>query len=324
MRDGFNSRLLLYAKRKTGIPFSNISKIKEGVWLASSAKENWVIKEFSTPEKLTHQILLTKSLKKHGFKNTYQFHPLHKYGPCFFENRCIGFLQYIDTVKDQPFHYASARNRADALALLSDFHCNSSKCVPELKDSLNHFNLLEKWEKRLGNFKKNFQSMKELYEYAPFATYSKLGEYALRIMKTYKSYFVSGPHCVLHGDLAHHNFIRKKDGELYLIDFDLMSIGPKQIDILQYCNRILPEIDWSPFRLFDEGEAISQYQKDIPFLAALIYPADIYREWNYFVHYDKKKQRKHWKHLKDITLLQYDNRMQFSKWLIGQIESTLA
>ena len=34
-------------------------------------------------------------------------------------------------------------------------------------------------------------------------------------------------------------------GELYLIDFDLISIGPIMADYLQYANRILPFLNWS-------------------------------------------------------------------------------
>ena len=34
--------------------------------------------------------------------------------------------------------------------------------------------------------------------------------------------------------------MRTSKGELYLIDFDLISIGPEMADYLQYANRILP------------------------------------------------------------------------------------
>lgn len=294
--------------------------IKKGVWIASSAKESWIIKEFPNPGKLNQQILLIKTLWEHGFNNTYKFHRIHEEGPCYFEGRCLGILQYIEPFNDQPFYYDSAGNRKDALALLCRYHSISSKCVPRLKDKLITFNLLDKWEKRLERFKRNSDFFKELSVYPYLEKYTLLGEGALQIMQAHKDYFSMEPHCILHGDLAHHNFIRKADGSLCMIDFDLASIGPKQIDILQYCNRILPEISWSPPRLFSEGDAISQYKKDIPFLAALLYPADIFREWNYFISYDKKRQKKQWKHLKDITFRQFEKRMGFSKWIVDQIE----
>ena len=243
-RDGFNSRLLLYVKRRTGIDFEKVSDIKKGVWIATSAKESWIIKEFPNPVKLKHQILLTKLLSEYGFNNTYQFHRVHETGPCYFEGRFLGIVQYIEPSSKKPFYYNSAGNRKDALDLLCRYHSISLKCIPKLKDKLATFNLLEKWEKRLESFKKNFDFIKGLSMYPYLEKYTLLGEGALQIMQAHESYFSVEPHCVLHGDLAHHNFIRKVDGSLYMIDFDLASIGPKQIDILQYCNRILPEVGW--------------------------------------------------------------------------------
>ncbi|WP_212952570.1 aminoglycoside phosphotransferase family protein [Siminovitchia terrae] len=319
-RDGFNSRLLLYLKKRTGIDFRKISNIKKAVWITSSENERWIIKEFPNSDKLIQQVQLTELLWKHGFHNTYRFHPIHRNGPCYFEGRCLGIIQYIESLKHKRFYYDSAENREEALSLLCRFHSTTSKCVPQLKDKLIKFDLLKKWEKRLEKFKRNFVSLKGLSVYPHLDKYIAIGEASLQIMRGHKAYFSMGPYCILHGDLAHHNFIRQADGSLFMIDFDLASIGPKQIDILQYCNRILPEIGWSPTRLFAEGEAISQFKKDIPFLAALLYPADIFREWNYFSDYDKKKQKKYWKHLKDITFHQFEKRMVFSKWIVNQIE----
>ncbi len=63
-------------------------------------------------------------------------------------------------------------------------------------------------------------------------------------------YFLDQPHCIIHGDVAHHNFIRGKDEALSLIDFDLIGIAPSYLDLLQYCNRILPSLNWSAPALF--------------------------------------------------------------------------
>lgn len=60
-----------------------------------------------------------------------------------------------------------------------------------------------------------------------------------------RRFFQKEPSVILHGDVAHHNFLRDKNGKLHLIDFDLISIGPPSFDYLQYANRILPSIDWS-------------------------------------------------------------------------------
>ena len=41
---------------------------------------------------------------------------------------------------------------------------------------------------------------------------------------------------ILHGDTAYHNFLRTSKNELYLIDFDLISIGPAVNDYLQFAE----------------------------------------------------------------------------------------
>lgn len=292
--------------------------------MASAKKEKWIIKEFPTPEKLMLQMLLTNLLWRHGFKRTYRFHRIHDSGPCYFENRCLGIIQYVESDDGNAFHFDSAKNRSEAMDLLCHFHSASAKCLFAIKDKLHKFNLLEKWEKRLENFKRNCDFFKGSSMYPFLEQYIRMGELSLEVMKAHKQYFFKEPHCILHGDLAHHNFLRKNNSNLYLIDFDLISIGPMHIDILQYCNRILPSIDWSSTRLFAEGTAIRQYRKDIPFLAALLYPADIFREWNYFMSFEKKKQKKQWNHLKEITFRQFEKRMRFSNWVIERIDSDLA
>ncbi|MFK4997593.1 phosphotransferase [Bacillus sp. N9] len=75
-------------------------------------------------------------------------------------------------------------------------------------------------------------------------------EWALEQMKADPSFFQKEPHCIIHGDVAYHNFIRGKDGKLYVIDFDLIRIASAMIDILQFCNRILPSLRWDARQLF--------------------------------------------------------------------------
>ena len=83
------------------------------------------------------------------------------------------------------------------------------------------------------------------------------------------------PTVILHGDVAHHNFLRTSDGELFLIDFDLISIGPEIADYLQYANRILPFLEWSTKELTD-FEPFQLYFQQKVFLYALGFPTDIF------------------------------------------------
>ncbi|MFD1705562.1 phosphotransferase [Siminovitchia sediminis] len=318
-RDGFSSRLLLYVRKITGIPFRNISKLKEGIWLAAAPREKWIIKEFSKPEKVYQQYLLTRLLRENGFHHTYTFHPIHQSGPCFFEKRCLGFIQFVESDNDDLFQYSHAKDRKEALALISQFHDATSKCLEAMKARLPTCDLPGKWEKRIKQFQTDIQHFKDSSAFPYLERYSRIGEYALSLMNQHSAYFYREPHCILHGDLAHHNFIRTQHGRLYIIDFDLISMGPKYIDILQYCNRISSSLDWSPKKLFSEGEEIRRYAEDLPFLAALLYPADIFREWKYLLQFDDKRRKAHWKYVKDITFLQFKKRMQYSEHLMERI-----
>jgi len=137
-------------------------------------------------------------------------------------------------------------------------------------------------------------------------------------MEKNRDFFYNEPFVILHGDVAHHNFLRDTMGKLYLIDFDLISIGPNSLDFLQYANRILPFIDWSFARL-QHFPYIDRFLQDEGFLFALAYPADIFREWNRMVkensHHDKAKL----KQVMDLTIGQFNARKQFIDQLKKQV-----
>lgn len=319
-RDGFENRLLLYIKEVVGHHFRHIFHVKKGVWLIQSEKERWIIKEFATRKKLHTQIRLTHYLFKNGFQNTYDFHPI---GAIYFDGRVFGLIRHIEQKQDEPFHYGSARCRKDALALLSHFHATTARFTDQFTPHLALFDQVKKWDRRLLDFKKKMASYEDTSLYPYMEHYMFAGEWSIQFLKRHADYFLEGPYCILHGDVAHHNFIRKADGSLYLIDFDLISIGPSHIDLLQFCNRILPSLQWSSERLFSDYMEINRYQNDPPFLAALVYPTDIFREWIYYMNSRKKERTNRRHHLETITFKQYKKRMQFMKTVMAKVKNGL-
>src|SRR5690606_14014221 len=103
-------------------------------------------------------------------------------------------------------------------------------------------------------------------------------DWSLRGIEEEAWLFQSGRQVILHGDVAHHNFLRAKDQSLYLLDFDLVAIGSPHSDYLQYANRILPFMNWS-FEELKEYPIFKYSLEEIGFLHALAYPTDIFREW---------------------------------------------
>lgn len=315
-RDGYNRRLLLFMNRSSGIPFSKIQRIKEGVWLLSSDTEAWIVKEFPNKTQLVNQIALTNELFRHEFTETYRFIPK----PFVFGNRVFGLIQYIEATNETKFTYENEMNIRDALLLLNKFHATTSLLTNSLKTQLPKFNLYTKWERRLADFKKGLQLHNNTKTYSHLQRLSYYGDWALRKMKQYSDESIKTKNCIIHGDVASHNFIRRKNNSLYLIDFDLISIAPNYIDFLQFCNRILPYKEWDIEKLF-EYPIIQEYKHNKYFLSALVYPADMFREWNYYSRKSKLEQRLMLNDLENQTLNHYKKRIQFYKNLILQIDN---
>ncbi|MBS4176211.1 phosphotransferase [Lederbergia citrea] len=315
-RDGFDNRLLLFLKKKSGIPFINIKRLKQKVWLLSSTYENWIAKEFSSESKLTIQIAFTKELVDNGFIRTYSFHPQR----FIVDNRIFGLIQYIEPVSENNFHYGNDNHISDSLQLLAHFHDTTSKFTSSFKNEIPNFRQIGKWNRRLMDFYYSMNEHKLSPAYSYLQQFSRIGEWALNKLQDDELFFTSKPHCIIHGDLASHNFIKGKDGTLYLIDFDLISIAPSHIDLLQMCNRVLPALNWSSDRLFSL-EQIRIYKETRPFLAALVFPTDIFREWNYFANSTAPERQRRWVFLEKLIFGQLKERMEFYRTMIEKVEA---
>lgn len=305
-RDGWNRRLLSFVKEQSGLPFHHIQRLKQGVWLLSTKKQQWILKEFFTAAKFNMQALFTKELRAHGFMQTYEIYP-----KAFnVDNRVFALIQYIEPNSPRTFQYNQTQNIVDAIKLLVDFHQLTEELVPIFQNKISPFYQLNKWEKRLENFE---QSLK-LHTINPIVSHLKnfsyYGNWAMKKMKEENDFFTREPLCIIHGDVASHNFIRGIDQKLYLIDFDLIGIAPPHIDYLQMANRILPFLNWSDRKLFSFS-TFKNFENSHPFLSALVYPADIFREWLHFVKESPLEQKRKWPQIERMILNQYKQRISF-------------
>jgi hypothetical protein len=71
------------------------------------------------------------------------------------------------------------------------------------------------------------------------------------------------------------------DNKIYLIDFDLISIGKAERDYVQYASRMLLFIKWD-LKKFQRIPIFHRYYHHPWFWYALSYPMDILREGNQF------------------------------------------
>ncbi|MGN8841284.1 phosphotransferase [Niallia sp. HCP3S3_B10] len=306
--DTFYYRLLSLLEKKIPAKILEISRIRNEVYLVKTNQFWMILKGYNSYQKLKIQEAFTRALKQEGFTHTYQFYVFDD-EPIIIDEMVFGMIEYISPHKDS-FTYSSKGNRREALQLLEHYYTVTERLVEIYKYILPSFHLMKKLEQRLVEFRSNksiiehFLKMEIVEEIFEWANISFL------YIQEHNEYLHTKSNVILHGDVAHHNFMRDINNKLYLIDFDLISIGPRVGDYLQFANRILPNIGWSLQQL-QKMSGYSQLFKEEWFLIALMYPTDILREWNRIIRNKHLSNDFLLKQVLDLTTDQYEKRKKF-------------
>lgn len=316
-RDGYQHRLLLFLRKTTKIPFDHIHTIKEGVWFLRAKRRKYILKKFRSDLSLSIQIQLTEALRKHRFKRTYAMYPT----PLAYNDDIFGLIQYIPPSIPHPYVYNHNKNIVDALVLLNQFHETTHQLINQFTNKIPTFNQLEKWKKRFARYQQHLLNECPRSISSHLNTFEQLGAWSLKKMDEHEGFFTDQSDYIIHGDVASHNFLKSTNGALYIIDFDLVAISPKHIDLLQMANRILPYLEWDVEKLF-RFPFIKEYKSNPTFLAALVYPTDIFREWIHFCLENEKVQTNKWPMMKRMILNQYKARLAFSKQIMSKVEQS--
>lgn len=307
--DDYFIRLLSYLHSQLSENIVEMVPHRKSVIRIKTDKKTYMLKGFHTNKRLRLQEAFTATLRKEGFSKTYLFVQPQMKEPLFFEGTYFGCMEYIIPNK-RPFSFKSQKNRQEGLELLEDFHHVTSSFETRYRTIIPKGVIIEKWRDRGKIFSSNNATLKYFINDKILADLMDWANWSLKGMEKDRSLFIKEPFCILHGDVAHHNFLRAANGVLYLIDFDLISIGPASLDYLQYANRILPSLDWS----FDRLAQFTQYEKllsEKAFLHALAYPADIFREWNRLIREGSYRDQKKYNQVMDLTIGQYHSRKKF-------------
>jgi thiamine kinase-like enzyme len=283
---------------------------KTNVLLLDIGKELLVLKNFDRFKKLCFQKKLMQKLNEIGFTQAFEFYD--KCPPFNYEGKEFFLLKYIFPSKDF-FSFQTFSNREQGLKLLSHLHKNTSRILQEYpKDfKFKQFDQIEKWEERLLEFEQNLYRIQSYTSIETLQIFLEMGKISLEgMIKT--NNLDKGKLAIIHGDVAHHNFIRSLSGKLHLIDFDLLSIAPAMIDYLQYANRILPYCQFDGRKLMHHYLLFQQMEHPF-FLHALIYPTDIFREWNRFIREQSFLDLHKIQTMKAITENDLEKRIEFSK-----------
>jgi hypothetical protein len=307
--DDYFIRLLSYLRSKFKENIVEMVPFRKNVILIKTDKNTYMIKGFQSNKRLQLQEAFTATLRKEGFLKTYLFVHPQLIDPLFFEGSYFGCMEYIPPNKI-PFSFHSQKNMHEGLELLEQFHFITSTFETRYRTIIPRGMIFKKWRERRKTFSSNISHLKYFVNEAFITELMDWANWSLTGMTKDPSLFINEPFCVLHGDVAHHNFLRDSKGIVHLIDFDLISIGPPSLDYLQYANRILPNLDWSIDRLaqFSTFEKLLDKKE---FLFALAFPADIFREWNRLIREGSYRDQNKYNHVMDLTIGQFYSRKRF-------------
>ncbi|WP_462412360.1 phosphotransferase [Neobacillus sp. Marseille-QA0830] len=307
--DDYLNRLFSYFQSQFSLKILEGIPIRNHVFLVKTAKRSFIIKGYHSVNKLKLQEAFTATLKKEGFSKTYKFLSSQTGETLFFNGNYFGCMEYIPPHKTA-FSFQSRRNRQEGLDLLETFHDTTSKFVSRYQTLLPQADLLGKWKERFDIFCHHRPFLRRFVDHSLLSEIIAWGDWSLKKMSDSHKAVLNEPKVILHGDVAHHNFLRARSGDLYLIDFDLISIGPPIYDYLQYANRILYHLDWSLPGLWQHKQ-MKAFHQDKAFLHALAYPADIFREWNRLMREKAYTNEHKLKQVIDLSVGQYYFRKRF-------------
>ncbi|SFC53745.1 Phosphotransferase enzyme family protein [Bacillus sp. OV322] len=310
----FYTRLLSYLK-ENGILLESLKHIRSHVFILKCHNaEPMILKRFDSAGDWENQKLLTSLLKERGFYKTYDIYDIP---PFYYEYGVFGCIQYLEPAS-RPFHFSDSRDRSEGLSLLDEFHAISSQLPREFSVRIHRFRQIDKWQERLQAFRQNFQNVSRYVSDSILKSWLSWGEWALQGMRDHQYDLCAEENVIIHGDCAHHNFLRSKEGELFLIDFDLISSAPAMMDDLQYCNRILSYLENPAEELWTYPE-INRYKNNTAFLYALTYPADVFREWNRLIRENQLGNGAQLHHIWKLTVEEYPKRMKMNAGISQKI-----
>ncbi|MFC4800944.1 phosphotransferase [Neobacillus sp. GCM10023253] len=316
--DAYFDRLFSYFQSQFQGEISKFVPIRGNVFLIKTKKQSYILKGYSNHRKLKLQEAFTATLRKEGFKKTYRFLEPPSKEQLYFEGTHYGCLEYLSANKSA-FSFHTRSNRQEGLDLIEQFHDTTKSFEKRYRTLMPNGDILAKWTERYHLFLNNLPFLRHFIK-EPFVSEMVSWAYwSLTGMEQQQTFFHNEADVILHGDVAHHNFLRDKTGKLHLIDFDLINIGPPVFDYLQYANRILPFIDWSYDNLLTYTQ-MKKYKREPAFLYALAYPADIFREWNRIIREKSYSDETKLRQVIDLSVGQFTDRKNFVEQLKDLLE----
>lgn len=309
--DSMNNRLFFTLEMQANLKVYRYHYFKQNVIYLETDQGNKIVKSYESKSKLRTQIEFSAHMREKKFAafSSFESYP-NGINMIEWNGRYWGIMPFIYSQPTLRFHFYNETNRHEGLKLLQTFHNSVSGSGNPVLNRIPRFSLREKWISRLEQFVQNGPVImpyigKQVYDDLVASGLDYFSYcFADTLSQLENEAFVKGK--VIHGDCASHNFIRDQKGQLNLIDFDLISLAPFEYDYLQYASRILPTIQWS-FQRLQHIQILHKALSHQWFLACLLYPNDLYREWNRVVGEQEYRIQK----MVHLTLKEHQRRQKF-------------
>lgn len=308
-RGDFNGDRLFFHLQNAGLDMIHFQKIKSEVYFLETQCGPKILKGFTHEEKLKDQMQLLKLIFASGFTQMSFFEKFPNGMNYFYYRNYIWTLQQF-IVPTKEFHFKIREDRRDAYDLLAMLHRKSSN----INYSCASINYHPFFINRFLTFEKFVPLIQYYLDEKTIHQLINWGAYSLNFIKDI--HLPNAKKTMIHGDVAHHNFIRGKGNNLYLIDFDLVKWTYPEYEALQYFNRILPYLEWDIKKSMEEFPE-NPYLEDENFLKCLIFPSDLYREWNNIC---KFQNYAHLNYLIQYTENEVSKRAQFVQKIMSMVK----
>ncbi|BBW95441.1 phosphotransferase [Geobacillus icigianus] len=270
-------RLFFLLERRFRLDIQQAVALKPHVIAIAARQGTWVAKAYRSFAAAWRQAWLLSALRRAGFLAAPALAPIGCGGVVEAGGSYWLLMEYV---KDgRPLSLADGRAAAAGLSLLRRYHAATALIVrtERAAGALPRLHLYEKWRRRYDEFCRHLPLIETIMEKEDILFVQRWARDCLATCAEHAAELAAEPVAIIHGDVAPHNFLCSA-GHLWLIDYDAAAMASPGLDYWQYANRLLPHIGWS-YSALARFAPLRHWLEKRWFLHALLFPADIFREW---------------------------------------------
>ncbi|WP_053219046.1 phosphotransferase [Virgibacillus senegalensis] len=279
--EAFQARLSSFLETRAKLCTHKMKYLKHAVYLVEDyTGKRYILKGMKQNESVRQQL---------DFQYAYSDSDIIKF--VHFPNGELFLYHYDYSWLLMPFqegktlYFGEEQERRAAVRALKNFHLRAKGI--KVTDPLIRPPLLFKWEHRLDKFRKTLVVFEAFGKDSLAKEIIKLTDRQLHYLQEKVDWYALEKTAVdqlswTHGDVASHNFLKSKSGEIYLLDFDLLSLAPVSYDWIQLGQRFLPYIGCDIPQLSSHIELARDGDELAFMLRSIALPSDLIREWLIF------------------------------------------